>query len=107
MEIKKLFQENHVVYSYEIFPPKVDSPLKESMIRSEVGRYATGLYQRNVRCRRKRTKQPDYPVDGAHPERYGVESLAHLTCIGATKQHRPDARRTAGALRAKRACVEG
>jgi len=88
VEIKKLFQENHVVYSYEIFPPKVDSPLER--VYDTIGElagmqpdYISVTYGAGGSAQNNRTTR----LTGRIRKRYGVESLAHLTCIGATKQH--------------------
>lgn len=86
MKISNLFQQKKVVYSFEIFPPKVNDDISKI--------YDTLAQLRDIR--------PDYisitySAGGSKNSRtaelakivkdnYGIEPLAHLTCINSTKQ---------------------
>ena len=86
MKISNLFQKKKVVYSFEIFPPKVNDDISKI--------YDTLAQLRDIR--------PDYisitySAGGSKNSRtaelakivkdnYGIEPLAHLTCINSTKQ---------------------
>ncbi len=86
MKISNLFQQKKVVYSFEIFPPKVNDDISKI--------YDTLTQLRDIR--------PDYisitySAGGSKNSRtaelakivkdnYGIEPLAHLTCINSTKQ---------------------
>ena len=86
MKISNLFQQKKVVYSFEIFPPKVNDDISKI--------YDTLTQLKDIR--------PDYisitySAGGSKNSRtaelakivkdnYGIEPLAHLTCINSTKQ---------------------
>lgn len=86
MKISNLFQQKKVVYSFEIFPPKVNDDISKI--------YDTLAQLKDIR--------PDYisitySAGGSKNSRtaelakivkdsYGIEPLAHLTCINSTKQ---------------------
>jgi methylenetetrahydrofolate reductase (NADPH) len=86
VKISNLFQQKKVVYSFEIFPPKVNDDISKI--------YDTLAQLRDIR--------PDYisitySAGGSKNSRtaelakivkdnYGIEPLAHLTCINSTKQ---------------------
>ena len=84
MKISKLFQQKKVVYSFEIFPPKVNDDISKI--------YSTLAQLKDIR--------PDYisitySAGGSKNSRtaeianivkhdYGIEPLAHLTCVNST-----------------------
>ncbi len=86
MKISNLFQQKKVVYSFEIFPPKVNDDISKI--------YDTLTQLKDIR--------PDYisitySAGGSKNSRtaelakivkdnYGIEPLAHLTCINSTRQ---------------------
>ena len=86
MKISKLFQQKKVVYSFEIFPPKVNDDISKI--------YSTLAQLKDIR--------PDYisitySAGGSKNSRtaeianivkhdYGIEPLAHLTCVNSTKE---------------------
>jgi methylenetetrahydrofolate reductase (NADPH) len=86
VKISNLFQQKKVVYSFEIFPPKVNDDISKI--------YDTLTQLKDIR--------PDYisitySAGGSKNSRtaelakivkdnYGIEPLAHLTCINSTKQ---------------------
>lgn len=86
MKIKSLFQQNKTVFSFEVFPPKKDSPiesvyekleeicaLKPDFISVTYGAGGTGAHSRTCEIASK------IKCD------FGVESVAHLTCVNSTR----------------------
>ena len=87
MKIKNLFKEKGLVYSFEIFPPKEDLPLdkvfKTIGTLSEIGPdYISVTYGAGGSTLNNRTGILSSKIKNNHR----IESLAHLTCIGATKK---------------------
>ena len=86
MHIRKLFETKPFVYSFEIFPPKINSPvetvydtIKElSTLHPD---YISVTYGAGGSVKNNRTAQLAQVIKSE----YGIESLAHLTCIGASK----------------------
>ena len=88
MRIKKLFEEKEVVFSFEIFPPKLTSPigvvydtlealssLKPDFISVTFG--AGGNTAENRTCE----------ISSLVKNKYGIEALAHLTCINSSRKN--------------------
>lgn len=88
MHIQQLFEEKNVVFSFEIFPPKLTSPidvvydtlealsdLKPDYISVTFG--AGGSIVNNRTCE----------LSSRVKNKYGIEALAHLTCINSTKEN--------------------
>lgn len=86
MHIEKLFNKKEVVFSFEIFPPKLTSPietiyntleelsdLKPDYISVTFG--AGGNAINNRTCE----------ISSLVKNKYGIEALAHLTCINSSK----------------------
>ncbi len=86
MKINSLFQRDRAVFSFEVFPPKKDSPiesvydkleeicaLKPDFISVTYGAGGTGGHSRTV----------DIASKIKHD--FHVESVAHLTCVNSTK----------------------
>ena len=86
MKLSKLFEEKKLLYSFEVFPPKIDSDI------SVIYKTLDGLTDLN----------PDYisvtysagggsnnarsiEIASLIKNKYNVEPLAHLTCINSTK----------------------
>ena len=86
MKINSLFQRDRAVFSFEVFPPKKDSPiesvfdkleeicaLKPDFISVTYGAGGTGGHSRTV----------DIASKIKHD--FHVESVAHLTCVNSTR----------------------
>lgn len=86
MNINNLFKEKKVVFSFEIFPPKQESKvdtiyntleelegLRPDFISVTYG--AGGSLSKNMTCE----------ISSIVKDKYGIEPLAHLTCINSTK----------------------
>ena len=91
MHIKGIFEQKEVVFSFEIFPPKTTSPistvydtlealssLKPDFISVTFG--AGGNTAENRTCE----------ISSLVKNKYGIEALAHLTCINSTKKNIDD-----------------
>jgi methylenetetrahydrofolate reductase (NADPH) len=87
MFIKELFKQKKLVYSFEIFPPKLTSPidtvyktieelaiLNPDFISVTYG--AGGSVNNNRTCE----------LSSLVKNKYGIESLAHLTCINSDEE---------------------
>ena len=88
MNINNLFKEKKVVFSFEVFPPKQDSNidtiyntleglkgLSPDFISVTYG--AGGSVSKNMTCE----------ISSIIKNKYGIEPLAHLTCINSSKEH--------------------
>lgn len=86
MYIKQLFKEKEVVFSFEIFPPKPESSI-ETIYNTLEGLkdlnpdYISITYGAGGSISNNRTCQ----LSSLVKNKYGIEALAHLTCIGSTK----------------------
>ncbi|MBD5086608.1 MAG: methylenetetrahydrofolate reductase [NAD(P)H] [Clostridiales bacterium] len=85
MKINNLFKEKKVVYSFEIFPPKVNDDVSKVLdtlenIRDISPDYVSITYSAGG-SKNSRTKEIAQIVKND----YGIEPLAHLTCINSTK----------------------
>ena len=86
MKINNLFKEKKVVYSFEIFPPKVNDDISKilstlSSIKDISPDYVSITYSAGG-SKNSRTKEIAKIVKND----YGIEPLAHLTCINSTRE---------------------
>ena len=87
MHIKELFEEKKVVFSFEIFPPKITSPI-ETVYKTidELSNlqpdYISVTYGAGGNTSNNRTCE----LSSLIKNKYGIESLAHLTCISSKKE---------------------
>lgn len=86
MKISNLFQQKKVVYSFEIFPPKVNDDISKiydtlSQLKDIRPDYISITYSAGG-SKNSRTAELAKIVKDS----YGIEPLAHLTCINSTKQ---------------------
>ena len=86
MKISELFKQKKVVYSFEIFPPKVNDDISKiyktlSELKDVSPDYISITYSAGG-SKNSRTKEIAQIVK----DEYGIEPLAHLTCINSTKQ---------------------
>lgn len=87
MLIKELFQRKKTVLSLEIFPPKLDAPVETvyqtldelSDLRPD---FISVTYGAGGKA-----KDRTVEIASRIKNNYGIESLAHLTCICSTKDH--------------------
>lgn len=86
MKIKDMFTDKKTVISLEIFPPKLDSPVETvfktldalSDLRPD---FISVTYGAGGKA-----KDRTVEIASKIKNEYGIESLAHLTCISATKK---------------------
>ncbi|MFA5576278.1 MAG: methylenetetrahydrofolate reductase [Tissierellaceae bacterium] len=88
MKIRELFDKVDLLYSFEIFPPRLDSPIEVvyEAIEELSGLnpdYISITYGAGGRVQDNRTAR----LASLIKNQYKIESLAHLTCIGATKEN--------------------
>lgn len=86
MKIKQLFENEKIVYSFEVFPPKPDYPIDtiystiEELSRLKPD-YMSVTYGAGGSISNNRTAE----ISSLIKNKYGIESLAHLTCVGSSK----------------------
>jgi methylenetetrahydrofolate reductase (NADPH) len=87
LQIKQLFEEKEVVFSFEIFPPKLTSPIET--IYSTIDAlsdlnpdFISVTYGAGGSSTVNRTGE----LSSLVKNKYGIEALAHLTCIGSSKE---------------------
>ncbi|MGM0603066.1 MAG: methylenetetrahydrofolate reductase [NAD(P)H] [Bacillota bacterium] len=91
MKIKDIFAEKEVVFSLEIFPPKYEMPV-ETIYKvldefEEINPdYMSVTYGAGGGVNNNRTCE----ISSLLKENYGVEPLAHLTCINSTRENIDD-----------------
>ncbi len=86
MKINELFKKKKVVYSFEIFPPKVNDGIDKILntldsIRDLRPDYVSITYSAGG-SKNSRTKEIAQIVKN----NYGIEPLAHLTCVNSTRE---------------------
>ena len=87
MKINELFNSKELVFSFEIFPPKVTSPISTvyntlEELRDLKPDFISVTYGAGGSLTDNRTTE----LSSLVKEKYGVESVAHLTCISSTKE---------------------
>ncbi|NFL95878.1 methylenetetrahydrofolate reductase [NAD(P)H] [Clostridium botulinum] len=86
MHIKELFNEKKLVFSFEIFPPKVTSSIKtiyETLeeLKDLTPDFISVTYGAGGSLKNNKTCE----LSSLVKNKYGIEALAHLTCINSTK----------------------
>lgn len=86
MQIKELFEKKKLIFSFEIFPPKPTAPLHKiyDTLDGLHGLQPDFISVTYGAGGSTRERTPQIAIDVK--KRYGVESLAHLTCIASTKE---------------------
>lgn len=87
MKIKKLFAEKKLVFSLEVFPPRNDVPIEDiyqtlDELQGINPDYISVTYGAGGGLNKNRTVE----ISSLLKEKYGIESLAHLTCINSTRK---------------------
>ncbi|WP_370829777.1 methylenetetrahydrofolate reductase [NAD(P)H] [Clostridium sp.] len=87
MKINELFNSKEIVFSFEIFPPKVTSPISTvyntlDELKDLKPDFISVTYGAGGSLTDNRTTE----LSSVVKEKYGVESVAHLTCIASTKE---------------------
>ena len=87
MNISRLFERDKIVFSFEIFPPKYETPIDIVYDTLEAlgdlsPDYISVTYGAGGNTRDNRTCEVASIIKNKHK----IEPLAHLTCIGSTKE---------------------
>lgn len=87
MHIKQLFDDKELLFSFEIFPPKADYPIDTIYDTLEElsglnPDYISVTYGAGGSISNNRTAE----ISSLVKNKYDIESLAHLTCIGSSKE---------------------
>lgn len=87
MKIKEIFNNKEVSFSFEVFPPKATSPVSTIYNTLEELKdlnpdFISVTYGAGGSLTGNRTLE----LSSLVKEKYNIEALAHLTCIGATKE---------------------
>ncbi len=81
MKINELFNSKKLVFSFEIFPPKVTSSIN-TIYETLKPDFISVTYGAGGSLTNNRTTELSSVVKG----KYDVESVAHLTCISSSKK---------------------
>ncbi|NMB38490.1 MAG: methylenetetrahydrofolate reductase [NAD(P)H] [Firmicutes bacterium] len=86
MQIIKMFEAKQIVFSFEIFPPKITSPIETiyktlAALQDLKPDYISVTYGAGGNISDNRTSE----LSSLVKNKYGIESLAHLTCINSSK----------------------
>ena len=86
MKLSKLFEENKLSLSFEVFPPKTDTSFESvKHATEEIAKLKPSFMSVTYGAGGGTSR---YTLDIAKniKERYGVPTLAHLTCVSSTKE---------------------
>lgn len=87
MNIREIFEQKKLVFSFEVFPPKSTSPIKNiykalnELVKLEPDFISVTYGAGGSTVNNKTTE-----ISSLIKNIYGVESLAHLTCISSTRE---------------------
>ncbi|CAM2738306.1 methylenetetrahydrofolate reductase [NAD(P)H] [Clostridium sporogenes] len=87
MHIKELFNQKNLVFSFEIFPPKVTSSIEtiyETLeeLKDLTPDFISVTYGAGGSLKDNKTCE----LSSLVKNKYGIEALAHLTCINSTRE---------------------
>lgn len=87
MDIRELFERKNFVFSFEIFPPKAISSV-ETIYNTleELKELTPDFISVTYGAGGSLTKNRTCELSSLVKSKYGIESLAHLTCISSTKE---------------------
>lgn len=86
MKIKEIFETKKTVLSLEVFPPKIDSPVETIFQTLEELKGLNPDFISVTYGAGGKAKDRTIEIASKIKNEYGIESLAHLTCISATKE---------------------
>ena len=86
MKIKEMFETKRTVMSLEIFPPKLTSPVETIYATLDALSDIKPDYISVTYGAGGKAKDRTVEIASKIKNDYGIESLAHLTCISATKE---------------------
>ncbi|MCF2141067.1 MAG: methylenetetrahydrofolate reductase [NAD(P)H] [Candidatus Lokiarchaeota archaeon] len=85
MYISQLYSNKHLVLSFEIFPPKKNFPINKLVNQLETFSKLKPDYMSVTYGAGGSTRDRTIEIAGLIKENFGIEPLAHLTCISSTK----------------------
>jgi len=85
MKIKEMYENKKTVISLEIFPPKLDSPVETIFATLDALSDLRPDFISVTYGAGGKAKDRTVEIASKIKNEYGIESLAHLTCISATK----------------------
>ena len=86
MKISELFKNNKCVFSFEVFPPKVDSSFESVKTATEEIASLHPAFMSVTYGAGGGTSKYTLDIAQNIKERYDVSTLAHLTCVSSTKE---------------------
>ncbi|MEG2291220.1 MAG: methylenetetrahydrofolate reductase [NAD(P)H] [Clostridium sp.] len=87
MNIRELFERKNLVFSFEIFPPKAISTVETIYSTlEELKELTPDFISVTYGAGGSLTKNRTCELSSLVKSKYGIESLAHLTCISSTKE---------------------
>ena len=86
MKIKEMFQQNKPILAFEIFPPKPDVPLESIFTSLEQFKSLKPDYISVTYGAGGSQKGRTVEIASKIKNFYGIESMAHFTCMGHTKE---------------------
>ncbi len=86
MKIKNIFENKKTVISLEVFPPKMDSPVETILQTLEELKGVNPDFISVTYGAGGKAKDRTIEIASKIKNEYGIESLAHLTCISSTKE---------------------
>ncbi|WP_457557609.1 methylenetetrahydrofolate reductase [NAD(P)H] [Candidatus Harpocratesius sp.] len=85
MYLSQLYSIKHPVFSFEIFPPKKNFPISQLIDQLESFSKLKPDYMSVTYGAGGSTRDRTIEIAGLIKENFGIEPLAHLTCISSTK----------------------
>ena len=86
MKLSKLFEDNKLSLSFEVFPPKTDSSFESVKHATEEIAKLTPSFMSVTYGAGGGTSRYTLDIAKNIKEQYGVPTLAHLTCVSSTKE---------------------
>ena len=87
MKITEMFTKNRPVLSFEVFPPKKTSPIESiNEVLDELGQLKPDFISVTYGAAGNAANTDTIDICENIKKKYGIESMAHLTCVHATKE---------------------
>ncbi|MCR5835936.1 MAG: methylenetetrahydrofolate reductase [NAD(P)H] [Lachnospiraceae bacterium] len=87
MKISEMFNNGRPVFSFEVFPPKRTSPIESIYeVLDELGQLKPDFISVTYGAAGNVANTDTIDICAGIKEKYGIESMAHLTCVHATKE---------------------
>ncbi len=91
MNIRDIFDQKKLVFSFEVFPPKNTSPIKNIYkALNELVKLEPDFISVTYGAGRSTVNNKTTEISSLIKNIYGIEALAHLTCISSTRERISD-----------------